>query len=107
MVRWWLCWTLAGCASAAADPPPACTPDTRYDTGSKRFGRYWKEDATGRTAAQIEKQFGAPGCKSPTLWRYWVPDGCSYQKTVVSLWFRGDKIVRVNAVDITTGEECL
>lgn len=103
----WLCLALAGCVrAAAAEPQPACDPDPRYDVGSQRTGRFFKDAVKGKSAHAIRKALGPPSCQSATLWRYWLPQGCSYEKTVVSLWFRKGRVVRVNAVDIITGQEC-
>jgi len=107
MIRVLACLALAACTTATADPPAACKPDARYDKGSKKFGHYFKDDVVGKRLVDVEKKLGAPTCQSATLRRYWVPDGCSYEKTIVSLWIKAGKVVRVNAVDTVTGQECM
>jgi hypothetical protein len=110
MVRvrpWWICLLFAGCASAAAEPSSACAPDERYDAPGPATGRFFRSRLRGKTARAVREQLGAPSCQSATLWRYWIPSDCSYEKTVVSVWFRGGRVRRVGAVDIITGQECL
>ncbi|HTJ42502.1 MAG TPA: hypothetical protein VL463_10435 [Kofleriaceae bacterium] len=98
---------LARGALAIAEP---CADDPRYDRPDKpHHGPRYAErkDFVGKTAAQLVATFGEPSCKSKAKWRYWRPDGCSYEKDVVTLWFRGGKVSRVNIVHVYTGEECM
>jgi hypothetical protein len=105
-MRCLVCLALAACTTATADPPAPCKAEPRYDKGSTKFGRFFKDVVVGKRVVDVEKKLGAPTCQSATLRRYWVPDYCSYEKTMVSLWIRAGKVVRVNAVDVITGQEC-
>src|SRR5262249_32623285 len=100
----WLIVALSA-ATAAADPR-ACPADERFDK-SKDNHKGQADGLVGKTAAQVIAKRGQPGCKSATLWRYWMPNGCAYEKTVVSVWFANGKVVRANSVHHWTGEECM
>ncbi len=95
-------------AKPAPPPPvPACSDDAQFDGPTSKNERAPTE-LIGRTAAEIARQLGAPGCRSPERWRYWTPHGCAYEKTVTTLWFgRDGKVARVAAVHHYTGEECM
>jgi len=98
---------LLGCRLAAADPP-RCKPDARFDRPTKGGRTMGLADGlVGKTAAQVIAKRGTPSCKSPTLWRFWVPDGCAYEKIVVSVWFDRGRVRRAIAVRYITGEECM
>jgi hypothetical protein len=100
--------TLAGVAHA--DRPPACRPSPAYDApdedGSKRPTPFSRKDFLGKRARRLLSQRGEPECRSARLWRYYFPPGCSDWRTVVTLWFRRGKVVKVNIVTEYTGEEC-
>ncbi|MEZ4358867.1 MAG: hypothetical protein R3B48_01715 [Kofleriaceae bacterium] len=104
--RLWVCLALAGCARASAEPSSACEANESYDTARARTGRFFHAKLRGETAAAVRERLGEPGCQSAALWRYWIPRGCSYEKTVVSLWFRKGRVTKVRAVDIITGAFC-
>lgn len=98
----------AGVTARADDRPPACTDDARLDRPAKKDAhvRASARDYLGKTAAALVKARGEPSCKSKTKWRYDVPDGCAYERDVVTVWFAGGKVRRVNIVHVFTGEEC-
>ncbi len=106
---WLVVALLAVPTLAVADPTPACKPDQRFDkptlpqTSTKGQG----DGLLGKTVAEVVAKRGLPDCKSPTLWRYFRPDGCSYEKVTVSLWWRTGKVSRVVAVKWVTGQECM
>ncbi len=98
---------LAAITNAAADPPPPCRDDARLDGPSTKRHAVSTAGFVGKTADEIVKQNGEPGCKSPRKWRYWFPDGCAYEKDVVTLRFGAhDRVARATVVHIITGEEC-
>ncbi len=103
----WLSLLLVGCGSAAAEPLPTCQAEARYDAAGPATGRFFQERLKGKKASAVRRRLGEPSCRSGRLWRYWLPSGCSYEKTVVSVWFRAGRVVRVTAVDIVTGQECM
>lgn len=106
-----LALALALAARAHADPPkpPACTDDARLDgPGGKRSAHAPNpRDFVGKTAAAITERLGAPGCKSPLKWRYWLPPGCAYEKDVLTLRFAHGVVARATIVHVVTGEECV
>lgn len=93
-------------ATARAEP---CADDERYDRPqqqrSQRPGPR-AADFLGKTPAKLVAAFGEPVCKSARKWRYFRPDGCAYERHVVTLWFAAGKVARVNIVHVWTGEEC-
>jgi hypothetical protein len=93
-------------APAWAEP---CRDDPRYDRAQKHRGQRFAEpkEFLGKSATKLVERFGEPYCKSPAKWRYTVPDGCAYERDMVTLWFRGGKVARVNIVHEVTGEECM
>jgi hypothetical protein len=95
---------------APPPPLPACAADPHLDqpdTERPRRKGPSPREYLGLTAATLRERFGAPGCASLAKWRYWTPDGCSYEKHAVTLWFAHGKVSRVNVVHIWTGEECM
>lgn len=85
----------------------ACKPEERFDRPANNGSRF-SDGLRGKTGPQVLASHGEPTwCKSPTLWRYTHPSGCSYERTIVSLWFTGAKVTRTTEVTFITGEHCL
>jgi hypothetical protein len=92
----------------AADPAPACKDDPNLDAKASSPRTHPPVELVGKMAADVIKRMGAPDCKSPERWRYWRPEGCAYEKEVVTLRFdRDGKVKSVVAVKYVTGEECI
>lgn len=113
----WRAWivvvVLAGGARTARadDPAPACTADRQLDRPGESVGsgggpHVTPRELVGKKLADVVAKYGAPGCQSKRLVRIWIPDGCAYEKTVLSLWLRRGRVTRATVVRIVTGEEC-
>jgi hypothetical protein len=96
--------------SRPTEAPQRCEPNPQFDrpdTERPRRPGPAPRDYLGLTAATLRERYGAPGCASPSKWRYWQPEGCAYERHVVTLWFARGKVSRVNVVHVWTGEECM
>lgn len=107
-----MCLVLAIAAPARAeDPaPPPCAPDARFDRPRKTgpIRHVDPKKLVGKKPAEVSAQLRVePGCRSARLWRFWIPDGCAYEKIVVSIWITRDRVVRATAVSYVTGQECM
>lgn len=84
-----------------------CIPEDRFDRPANDGSEY-SADLRGKTALEVLADRGEPSwCKSPKLWRYSYPRGCSDQRTIVSLWFIGNRVARTTEVRFHTGDHCM
>ena len=91
----------------ASEGVSLCTTSERFDRPPSDGSRH-STGLRGKTAIEVIADRGEPTwCKSPTLWRYSYPQGCTDRRTIVSLWFTGNKVARTTEVTFQTGEHCL